>query len=687
MLKKYSLKVKIFIFLLPALLYMAFLSGRIIYDNYQDTKRLGEVKLSEEFFSHFSPIIHNMQMERAQSINFVNDESFKEKLLEQRNVVDNLISKLKEFLVKLPSDLQGKVHEQLSKFYELREKVDHKEAPEKLLPIFADLIEGNISLETNRAKAFSYKGLERIIISQSIFGMAKENAGRLRAQALGVIRSDEPTTTEVVMLLNNYKLGISNNLESQGLEISDRVRSQLNDYMKSNEYQSVMNVVDTISMKANEGHYGINPNEFYTHITSVIEEITKYIGEESKELREKIDSTIADLQRDFIFQIIFAIIGQVVITFLALKITNSVVSSLNHVSKELSESIEVVERSSHDLTDASNNLSSRATEQAAALQETVSSLNEIESMVAKNAENSRVSQDIAHKSLREVNDGLTAVKEMIRSVGEISSSNDEIGKQIESSNKELSNIVSIINEIGEKTKVINDIVFQTKLLSFNASVEAARAGEHGKGFAVVAEEVGNLATMSGKAATEIVSLLEGSVKKVESIVEETKAKTGILLEGSKSKIKVGIETANKCESIFGSVSESSKELNQLVTEVAGASEEQAKGVSEISKAMTELDQVTQENSAASTQSRQLADDLSRQTVLLGNYSRELLSVIQGEGKDGVVSKKIEEPKNVVKLEPKKKEKPSKEVKKEEPSKVASKKETLPDRNDPRFEDV
>jgi methyl-accepting chemotaxis protein len=75
--------------------------------------------------------------------------------------------------------------------------------------------------------------------------------------------------------------------------------------------------------------------------------------------------------------------------------------------------------------------------------------------------------------------------------------------QINYSNEQMSEIVKVIQEIETKTKVINDIVFQTKLLSFNASVEAARAGEQGKGFAVVAEEVGNLAQMSGNAAKEI----------------------------------------------------------------------------------------------------------------------------------------------------------------------------------------
>lgn len=94
---------------------------------------------------------------------------------------------------------------------------------------------------------------------------------------------------------------------------------------------------------------------------------------------------------------------------------------------------------------------------------------------------------------------------------EIDSSNKELVKEIERNNTELTKITNMISEINEKTQVINDIVFQTKLLSFNASVEVVRAGEHGKGFAVVAEEVGNLASMSGKASLDISEMLETSI--------------------------------------------------------------------------------------------------------------------------------------------------------------------------------
>ena len=92
---------------------------------------------------------------------------------------------------------------------------------------------------------------------------------------------------------------------------------------------------------------------------------------------------------------------------------------------------------------------------------------------------------------------------MLRSIDEINQSQKDTIETLDTTASDVKNMMTLIETINQKTSVINDIVFQTKLLSFNASVEAARAGEHGKGFAVVAEEVGNLAQMSGNAAQEI----------------------------------------------------------------------------------------------------------------------------------------------------------------------------------------
>lgn len=163
------------------------------------------------------------------------------------------------------------------------------------------------------------------------------------------------------------------------------------------------------------------------------------------------------------------------------------------------------------MSESGSVLSSSSTEQAAALQETVSAIEQINSMVSKNSENAAKSKKTAGDSLAIAQQGKRIVDEFLTEVTEVQGSIGRLAESVEDGNRELLTIVQMISEIEHKTRVINDIVFQTKLLSFNASVEAARAGDSGKGFAVVAEEVGNLAEMSGRSAKEISELLSSSV--------------------------------------------------------------------------------------------------------------------------------------------------------------------------------
>ncbi|MEO0335418.1 MAG: methyl-accepting chemotaxis protein, partial [Pseudomonadota bacterium] len=129
----------------------------------------------------------------------------------------------------------------------------------------------------------------------------------------------------------------------------------------------------------------------------------------------------------------------------------------------------------------SEKLSGAAVQQASSLQETVSSADEISAMVSRNATGAEESSEKSAKSRSNVEKASESVDRMLNAIRKISSSNKEMVDELNSSNDEIAGIVKVIREIGDKTNVINDIVFQTKLLSFNASVEAARAGEHGKG--------------------------------------------------------------------------------------------------------------------------------------------------------------------------------------------------------------
>ena len=128
--------------------------------------------------------------------------------------------------------------------------------------------------------------------------------------------------------------------------------------------------------------------------------------------------------------------------------------------------------------------------------------------------------------------------------------------------------------------MINDIVLKTQLLSFNASIEAARAGQHGRGFAVVAEEVGNLAQLSGGAATEIHTLLQGSLTQVDDIINSTKSLvqktqdrvhvTNELVEQTQTKVHSGKKISADAQVIFEEIANEVMTISRQVENVNGA---------------------------------------------------------------------------------------------------------------------
>jgi methyl-accepting chemotaxis protein len=363
---------------------------------------------------------------------------------------------------------------------------------------------------------------------------------------------------------------------------------------------------------------------------------------------------------------------------------NRIGQFISKVITKMFDESQQMQTSVKDISDASNRLAQATTEQASALQETAASIEEMNAMIKKSAEGSSRSKDVAVKSCEVASRGKHSVDEMTAAIADIYRSQSEIMKSIDESHHEFSEIVKIITEIGSKTKIINDIVFQTKLLSFNASVEAARAGEHGKGFAVVAEEVGNLAQMSGQAAKEISAMLEMSVHKVQDIVNGTKEKVGGLILQGRRKVEVGEAVARTCGEVLEEVVHHVSNLSVMVDEISTAAQEQAQGIAEITRAINQLDQVTHSNAITSQQTASSAIQLDAQTTSTLSLIDELHDVVHAHHihvkaptAKVTVAKKIakvyEIPRRRQKIETSK-------------LPLASGGEEIPSQDDPRFED-
>ncbi|MBW7983391.1 methyl-accepting chemotaxis protein [Enterobacillus tribolii] len=206
------------------------------------------------------------------------------------------------------------------------------------------------------------------------------------------------------------------------------------------------------------------------------------------------------------------------------------------------------------MASGNDDLSSRTEQQAASLQETSASMEELTSTVKQNADNARQAAELAHDAEVAANDGGEIVSHVVSTMHEISSSSQKI---------------------GEITNVIDGIAFQTNILALNAAVEAARAGEQGRGFSVVAGEVRSLAQRSAQAAKEIKGLIDDSVNKV----------------------KQGAELVEKAGGAMDGIVNSVGRVNNIMTEITTASDEQSRGIEQVSRAVTQMDQVTQQNAA------------------------------------------------------------------------------------------
>jgi methyl-accepting chemotaxis protein len=316
------------------------------------------------------------------------------------------------------------------------------------------------------------------------------------------------------------------------------------------------------------------------------------------------------------------------ITF-GLYFSNNLTKEILQIAEVLRNIAQKISNESSEMSHSSSNLLGSVEAQADALQKTSSSTEELSAMVKRNEESAENSKLLSSKSTESSLRGRNAVTNMQTAIHEIDDSNKDILSSVQKSNSNITEISNSIRQIGEKTQIINEIVFQTKLLSFNASVEAARAGEQGKGFAVVAEEVGNLAQMSGNAAKEISELLESSIAKVEDIISESKKEVQHLMEQSNKKISQGKEASDNCQIVLDEVVGNVTLVNDLLSEISQASKEQTLGISEISKAISQLDHNTHENTKTAKRSEASSNDLASEATRLENIVNDLTITVKG----------------------------------------------------------
>lgn len=242
---------------------------------------------------------------------------------------------------------------------------------------------------------------------------------------------------------------------------------------------------------------------------------------------------------------------------------NEMTTILNNTVHQIYRTVDTIDTTSKELIDISRNIADGANNQASALEEISASMEELTSTTEQNTSNARETESISNNS----------------------------ATNIAKSSEVLYESVTYMKEISNKISLINDIAFQTNILSLNAAVEAARAGEYGRGFSVVAAEVKKLAEISREAADDI-----GKVS------------------------KKGMQIANEAGSKLAQHVPMVQRTAELVKNITVASVEQNSGIEQINSTIQSLNTVTQRNAM---EANRIADNI----ALLSSNSKTLNQLI------------------------------------------------------------
>ena len=239
--------------------------------------------------------------------------------------------------------------------------------------------------------------------------------------------------------------------------------------------------------------------------------------------------------------------------------------------------------------------------QNAEVDQVATAMNEMAATVQEVARNAQHAASGAHQATGETDSGRHVVDQAIESIDSLAQGVEKAAGVIHSLKDDSNAITSILD-------VIRGIAEQTNLLALNAAIEAARAGEQGRGFAVVADEVRSLATRTQESTTEIQGMIEKLQKSADSAVH--------VMEAGKKQAETSVGEAARAGQSLQTIAQAIHEINDMITQIASAAEEQSAAAEEINRNITNISQLAEQTAQGSQEAAQaavalsaLADDL------------------------------------------------------------------------------
>ena len=299
-------------------------------------------------------------------------------------------------------------------------------------------------------------------------------------------------------------------------------------------------------------------DELKNLLNGMLDKLEELVG---KDLNSISDTLTKYTQRDFTAKLDTQSCG---------KIGNEIIQMnrmITHMLQDNERDGVLLQDSSNDLTTNVKILSNNATSQASSLEETAASIDEITSNIQQTSQKAQEMSNISDDTKTSANEGQTLANQTVKAMDDINN--------------------TVIN-INESISVIDQIAFQTNILSLNAAVEAATAGEAGKGFAVVAGEVRNLAARSAEAAKEIKDLVEIAT----------------------SQTQMGKNIAHEMIKGYEVLNENISDTTKLIDSVARDSNIQREKIEQINDSINNIDAATQHNASIAADTNIIAQEAS-----------------------------------------------------------------------------
>lgn len=603
-----SMKMKLFIALLPALLSLCWVITSDVIRHIDTERQMQSFAQLMSSARNAGDVVHELQKERGMSSGFLSSrgQHFSSELIIQRKLTDNVLANFKHVMKQVnDSQLQKEIANILIKFNEqirhlddIRTRISAQQlATSDAIAFYNNKIADALSLIGSITQLTQSGKLPNdLAIYYSLLNL-KEQAGIERALLSSVFSSNRFDDEQ-------YRL-ISAIVAKQDV-LMTTIRhfsspTQITEFEKELQLPDAVTAIkirDDALAKAATGDLGISPTRWFDSQTNRIEILRKLENTVASELEDSAHQLSLDARSEWLRFLVVGFIAMLMgISFVILvanhiqrhlsntlktikemekdftcRLNESGSDELFHLNRAYNQAVENIQRilnridtdakslrnTSSDIAASNLNLAQRTDEQAASIVETASSMEQIATAITHTADNAREAHVLIESMTQEILEASQVANGASQSMMEIRSSSEQIA-----------NIVSSIDEIS----------FQTNLLALNAAVEAARAGEQGKGFAVVASEVRNLAQRCNEEANRIRALVSQNMEKISDGVTRVTA-SGKALQAAADNTTL---------------------MRQYISDIALAASEQSLGVAQIQLALNQLEQVTQQNASLVSQ--------------------------------------------------------------------------------------